>query len=212
MNTAYITPRLVRWARERAGLSVNEVAGKLKVSNQTVAAWENGQKLPPFGKAEILAGRLHIPFGYLFLSAPPKQDFPLPDLRTVGNVTVSKPSVDFLDVISDTLLKQQWYNEYLRETGAQTIEFVGSCAVTDGFQRVAETVRTALSIDHETRVSCETWEEFLAYITHKAEDLGIVVMQRGIVGNYTKRLLDVNEFRGFAISDDFAPLVFVNSR
>jgi Zn-dependent peptidase ImmA (M78 family) len=130
----------------------------------------------------------------------------------VNNVAISKPSVDFLDVVSDTVLKQQWYGEYLRETGALEVQFIGSCTPGEGFQRVAEKVRTALSIDHQARAACGTWEEFLGYITHKAEDLGIVVMQRGIVGNYTQRPLDVNEFRGFAIADDFAPLVFINSR
>lgn len=147
-----------------------------------------------------------------FLSLPPREDFPLPDLRTVNNVSISKPSADFLDVISDTVLKQQWYGDYLRETGAQKVQFIGSCTLVDGFERVAEKVRNALGIDHQARISCGTWEEFLAYISHQAEDLGIVVMQRGIVGNNTKRPLDVNEFRGFAIADDLAPLVFVNSR
>lgn len=67
-------------------------------------------------------------------------------------------------------------------------------------------------INDEARASAQSWLDFLSYIMRRAEDLGGLVMQRGIVGNNTRRRLDVDEFRGFAISDSFAPLVFINAR
>ena len=65
---AYITPEIVTWARKRAGLSVPELAGKLKIPQQTVYDWEASNSHPAFGLAERLADALHIPFGYLFVS------------------------------------------------------------------------------------------------------------------------------------------------
>jgi len=212
MDAAYITPQVVRWARERAEMSVEQLAGALKVDSRTLAAWEAGQQSPPFNRAEKLADKLRIPFGYLFLSKPPKEDFPLPDLRTVGNVAAAKPSLNFIEVVNDALLKQQWYSEYLQESGAKRVSFVGGCRMSDGVPQVAANVSKVLRIDNTARANSRSWQDFLSYIVRAAEELGVLVMQRGIVGNNTKRRLDVSEFRGFAIADKFAPLIFINAR
>lgn len=212
MDAAYITPQVMKWARERAEMSVEQLAGALKVDSRTLAAWEAGHQSPPFNRAEKLADKLFIPFGYLFLSKPPTEDFPLPDLRTVGSVAASKPSLNFIEVVNDALLKQQWYSEYLRESGAKRVSFVGSCRMSDGVSHVAANVSRVLGIDDTARANSRSWQDFLSYIVRAAEELGVLVMQRGIVGNNTKRRLDVDEFRGFAIADKFAPLVFINAR
>ena len=49
-------------------------------------------------------------------------------------------------------------------------------------------------------------------LTRRVERLGIMVLRSGVVGNDTHRTLDVEEFRGFAITDEVAPLIFINSR
>src|SRR5207302_1318952 len=51
---------------------------------------------------------------------------------------------------------------------------------------------------------------YLRELVGKVEEVGVLVLRSGVVENNTHRKLDVTEFRGFAINDDIAPLVFIN--
>ena len=55
-----------------------------------------------------------------------------------------------------------------------------------------------------------TWTEALRRFIDQADNLGVLVMCSGVVLNDNHRRLDPEEFRGFAIADDLAPLVFIN--
>ncbi len=64
MSTAFITPRLVRWARQRVRATHEVIASKLRVQPERVAAWEEGHERPTFKQAHDLADCLSVPFGY----------------------------------------------------------------------------------------------------------------------------------------------------
>jgi Zn-dependent peptidase ImmA (M78 family) len=56
-----------------------------------------------------------------------------------------------------------------------------------------------------------TWEEAVSEMRRGIERLGVMAVINGVVGNNTHRGLDVEEFRGFALCDAYAPLIFVNA-
>ena len=71
-------------------------------------------------------------------------------------------------------------------------------------------MRETLAFDLERRQEVGTWEEARRELISHAEDVGVLVMVSGVVGNNTQRKLDPQEFRGFALADDLAPIVFIN--
>lgn len=211
-DIAYISGPVVKWARDRAGLSQGELAVLNNVDETQVNAWERGDSFPTFSQAEKLADKLRLPFAVLFLDKPPEIELPIPDLRTVAQATTRKPSLEFFDVVSDALLRQRWYREYQQEQEAPPLDFVGRFHFGDDTNAIARDMAERLAINDELRHECTTWQQFFVAFVQRAEHLGVLVMRSGVVRHNPTRTLEVEEFRGFAISDNLAPLVFINSR
>jgi Zn-dependent peptidase ImmA (M78 family)/DNA-binding XRE family transcriptional regulator len=209
---ALITGDVLRWARERRGLSYSDLAHSSHEPADDLRQWEEGDAYPPFRTAQKLARFLRIPFGYLFLSKAPSDSFPVPDFRTVKGKSPAAASPDLIDVLNHVSLKQEWYREYSEQNSIREFILSSKFKMSSGVQRVADDIRKQLSIDSEMRGSCRDWRAYLSRLSQNAQDLGILVMRSGIVGSDTTRPLDVDEFRGFALTDPVAPVVFVNAR
>jgi Zn-dependent peptidase ImmA (M78 family) len=209
---AYITPELLRWAREREGLIPLEAAQRLHVSLELWEEWESGYALPTLRQAEELANRLNVPLGYLFLSEPRTERLPIPDIRTMADETPAAPSVDLRDVVNDVLLKQEWYRDYQESEGAEPLRFIKSFSEQDDPVTVASDIRKTIGINEVLRQEAHGLDEYLRKLILRIEAVGILVLRSRIVYNNVRRPLDHTEFRGFAISDPFAPLIFINGR
>lgn len=209
---AHIQPALIRWARERAQLSSQQLAQKISVQSNKVTQWESGNSLPSLEQAHKISSKLHIPFGYLFLETPPKTTLPIPDLRTIQDAAHAELSADFFDLLNDTLLKQDWYREYAQYEGYAALPFIASFAKSDSHEIVAHSIANELGINLQLRSTAKSWNNFFDLIIQNAEQKRILVMRNSVVGNNAHRPLSVEEFRGFALCDKLAPVVFINSR
>jgi len=201
-----VKPKLLQWARGRSGLDVDE----LQTRFPKLMDWEQGQSMPTFKQLEALAKALFVPIGYLLLSEPPEEQIPIPDMRTVGSTLLEQPSPDLLDVLYLCQRRQAWYRDYARSIGEEPRPYVGSVKINASAKKTAETIRHALKFDLEERRRFPTWTEALRRFIEQAEHLGVLVMVSGVVGSNNKRKLNPEEFRGFALADDLAPLVFIN--
>jgi Zn-dependent peptidase ImmA (M78 family) len=201
-----VNPDLLRWACERAGLDTQIVALRMP----KLPDWETGKTKPTLKQIERFANIVHAPLGYLFLSTPPVENIPIPDFRTVGNTHIGHPSPDLLETIYLSQQRQEWYRDFSRSMRETPYSFVASVVLDDDEVTVAEKIRRTLGFDVENRRQLPTWEYALRQFIGQADDAGVMVMVNGVVGSNNRRKLDHEEFRGFALSDDLAPLVFIN--
>ena len=199
-----VAASLYVWAAERSGLGADELADKFP----KLQHWESGDHSPTLKQLEGFARATRTPVGYFFLPAPPDDEVPIPDLRTVGDRGVRRPSPDLLDTIYQCQQRQDWYRDYARGIGLDPVPHVGSLSTATPVDEAAAAVTAAMSFSIEQRGS--NWSEAFVYLRDQAEDSGVLVMVSGVVGSNTHRKLDPAEFRGFALSDPLAPLVFVN--
>src|SRR4030067_2424055 len=150
MNEALVTPGVLRWARERSGISVAALAKKVPVKDEQLPIkWEQGEARPTFRQAQKIAKSLHVPLGYLFLSSPPEDKLAIPDLRTMPTIGPHKLSPEFHDLINEVLRKQDWYREYIIEEGAAPLPFIGRFGLNASPEEVAGNVGTILGIGEE---------------------------------------------------------------
>ncbi|MGE3382804.1 MAG: ImmA/IrrE family metallo-endopeptidase [Pyrinomonadaceae bacterium] len=172
---------------------------------------ETGAVQPSFSKALKLAETLRIPFGYFYLSEPPKLEIPLPDFRSRSSVLDYSPSPDLLDVLFNVMNQHEWFREYAIEQRQPKVEFVGRFTVNDGVRAVATDIQTTIGVANGNRARASSWSDYLRLLVRSSEENGILVLRSGVVGNSTRRKLSTDEFQGFAISDDLAPLIFINA-
>lgn len=174
-------------------------------------AWEDGTAMPTLKQLENYAKRTWTPFGYFFLINPPEEKLPIPDFRTVEDKKPLRPSPNLLETVHTVQRRQEWLRDYLIEDGAESLPFVGSFDISADPLAVALNMRNTFGIDPGWAEVHRTWQDALRDLRHRVEDAGVITAWNGVVGNNTRRALDVDEFRGFVLSDKYAPIVFINT-
>lgn len=148
--------------------------------------------------------------GHLLLGQPPPEALPIADYRTVADFGVHEPSPDLLDTLTTMVNRQQWMREYRIEMGCGPLPFIGSVQQGEMVEPVAARMRQAFGLTAGWAQQHAKWEDALRDLLDKCESLGIIFSVNGIVENNTKRALDPEEFRGFVLVDQIAPLIFIN--
>lgn len=200
-----VAPGLFRWARQRSGRNVSDFSAFPKL-----AEWEAGASRPTMRQLEGYAQATHTPIGFFFLPTPPVEQLPIPDFRTLGDRPVLTPTPDLLDTVYACEQRQEWYRDYALANSYDTVDLAGSLSEDVDPLEAATRLRDALGFGLARRVDFGNWTEALGGLIEHAESVGVLVMVNGVVGTNTHRRLNPDEFRGFALVDEYAPVVFVN--
>lgn len=208
MPTSTVTVKIevLQWALDRSNKTIEDLLPRFP----KIERWLSGADRPTLKQLEKLSSATTTPLGLLFLDKPPVESLPIPHFRTVADESVEQPSADLLDTIYTMQRRQQWMRDYLIEERQAPLSFVNSALPSETVHKIAEKIHGAFGLRVDWASENQTWTEALRRLRDAMEAIGILVAFNGIVGNNTHRKLNVDEFRGFVLVDEYAPLVFVN--
>ena len=204
-----VQPAILEWAINRAGLTVSSLRDK---KFKDVERWLSGEETPTLKQLQEFAKKVYVPIGYLFLDQPPTEKSPVPDYRTYDDSRPRRLSPNLIDTLNEIQRRQDWMRDYLIEIGADKLPFVGSLVKGDSIEAAAEKIRTDLGFAPDWAIRCKDIEEARRTLRNAIDNLGILVSVSGFVGSSTHRSLDPEEFCGFALLDDYVPVLFVNNK
>lgn len=201
-----ICPEIINWALSQ---TQKEILGDKLMNN--ITKWLDGTKTPTFNQIEDFSKKTHIPLGYFFLQTPPVEQINLLEYRTVDSSQLANPSRNLIDIIYEMENIQDWMKAYRQDLGFDRLSVVGCVSGAHTVDSIVNQIRRDLELD-------DTWYERRSdavdsfnHVREQLELCGVIVMMNGIVGQNTHRTLDVDEFRAFAMVDDWAPLIFINA-
>lgn len=206
-NRIEINEDVYIWAIKESGKEFEEILERF----ENIEAWISKDILPTFRQVEELANFLKVPLGYMFLDEPPKTDIIESEFRTVGN-KMPEISKELKDTLYSMGRKKDWLSEYRRENGWEKLipEDLLDLKSQD-VNSICISAKEFLDIDEFWYRDCNNTTTAFNYLRGKLEDSGIIVMQNGVVGANNYRKLDIDEFRGFLLYDDVAPIIFINN-
>jgi Zn-dependent peptidase ImmA (M78 family)/transcriptional regulator with XRE-family HTH domain len=200
---ALVEPDVLRWARETAGLSPEEAAHSLQISDKKIHAWESGDKRPSMPQLRKMATVYKRLLSDFYLPAPPPEN-PLPhDFRrspSEGVFRYSRP-------LRYQLRQAQQRRELALDLAAELeVEFSGLPLLQTGedTEQLSGTVREFLRVPlteqrtwRDPRKSYNGWRS-------RIEAAGVLVFQ--VTGVAPAEML------GFSLTEQPLPVVGVNRK
>ncbi len=129
----------------------------------------------------------------------------------MDSIQLANPSRNLIDTIHEMESVQDWMKDYRQELGFDVLPVVGCMKGVRDASVIVDRIRKDLELEDIWNEKCKDSRKAFSYIREKLEECGVVVMMNGVVGKNTHRALDVNEFRAFAMVDEWAPLIFINT-
>ncbi len=178
---------------------------------EILSSWIKEEKTPTYNQVLEISRATGVPLGYFFLKTPPKEDLSFVNYRTIKSIDLKNPSSALKTTMLDMELIQDWLHNALKADGYQKNSYVNSLKKSKNISDQATIIRNSLNLDIDWYKKIKTNEDSFKYIRNLISNIGVFVMTNGIVRNNTSKLLSINEFRAFALLDDYAPLIFINT-
>lgn len=203
----------LKWAREAAGLSVEEAARAIGLSGGGAPARleeiEAGRREPTRPQLLMMAQRYHRPLLTFYLTERPKAGPQTHDLRTLRDREVGSEAL-VSALVRDVRLRQSLVLDALEDAEEERrLGFVGSVRVNEGPNALAKAIARAINFNRTEYRAKRTFDEAFAYLRGVVEAAGIYVLILGNLGHHTTNI-SPHVFRGMALADPLAPFIVIN--
>jgi Zn-dependent peptidase ImmA (M78 family) len=210
-----IRPEVLTWARETAGLSLEEAARAIglkqargETGTERLAKIEEAGD-PPRPLLLKMTKAYRRPLLVFYLSQPPKRGDRGQDFRTLPGEDRYNAELDAL--IRDIKGRQGLVRSILEDEEADGPGFVGTATMkmpaAELARRIAENLGFSLGVFRGEK----TGDDAFAYLRARIEAAGVFVLLLGNLGSYHSNI-PLEIFRGFAIADPLAPMIVINDQ
>lgn len=200
-----VNPNILRWARERAGYTIDEIAEAFKKDPAEIASWEVGESVPTYNQLERLAYTFYKrPIALFFFPAPPDEPSPDEAFRTLPDFEIRKLQPDTRHALREAQAMQIALRELTDGQNPASrrifddIELLPTADITHS----AKTVRDYLGIPFSEQISWIRIEDALRQWRTAVQDVGIFVF---------KRSFKQRDVSGFCLTDREFPLIYLNN-
>ena len=208
------TPSVLKWARETAGYSVEEVVAKLdqegKITASTVGEWESeGDLQPTYTQLENLAKLYKRPVVIFFFPEPPQEETPKVQMRSLpeGDADELPPNMRFL--IRKAVIRQLDLAEiYDEQTPIEYQKFKDDAEdLKDAIKGkdsdfVASYIRNYLKVTIDTQRNWREIKDALKQWRKAVEQVGIWVF---------KAAFHDDKYSGFSLPSEKFPIIYLNN-
>lgn len=189
---------------QNSNISLEEMESKVSANFKQFLS---GEKEPTYNQLLKIAKKLDIPVGLLLINRTVSKPMPELKFRTINSHYLSNPSNYLLDTISEVKEKQ----DFLKSQINDQLDFIGEFSIKENYLTVADSIRIKLNLEKNYYISVNKNQQF-NFLRKKISKLGVFVFLNGKVKDNSQKKLDINEFRGFVLSDKKAPIIFINQQ
>lgn len=205
VDLAYVTPEVLRWARESTGYSLKEAARKIGVHAWRLELAEQGEDLLTLRQAEKAADAYERPLAALFLPEPPSEEPQDQQFRRLPGAP-PPPWPPEMQLLARRIMDRQEAALELYDVLDELPPWPDSSRRLLSVDRgqLPATTREVLGVPFEEQ---ESWPDGYAALRawrDAVEQLGVPVMQSGS--------LPVDAMRGFASLHEQVPAILVNTK
>lgn len=215
-----INPDILVWARETAGLSVEDAAERLSLTTsakstaaEKLLALEAGEKEPTKGQLAAAANAYKRPLLTFYMAEPPRTGPKIEDFRQSPDARGQRENAMLDALLRDIRARQETVRDLLQDEDEQgALSLVGSTSIENGVDAAVALLADVLGFDHTDLAlrngDADTLFKRLRTATEKA---GVFVLVIGDLGSHHSAI-PASVFRGFAIADPIAPFVVINAK